>query len=225
MTPKFELVRSRQLLASGQPLKIVCYGDSICEVGRSPEWHGGATTPEGNWGQVLGRLLTARFPGSPVTALNFGIGGQNSYEGLGRLDGLRGVDADLVLVAFGANDCVYHHLHPEETQLALTTLARDARACCGCDVVLLGTAGDNPIAPRFQHLDATIAATRQAARDAGVNFIDMRRPVLVATGNGQKWVEFFQNENDCHPIDSGHALWAQIAFEALVPLLEPDQSE
>ena len=153
---------------------------------------------------MLVKRLGEAYPGSTFTFHPFGIGGQNSYEGLGRIDALEPLKPDLVMVAFGANDCCHHYLMPEETQLALTTLATEIRKRFGADVVLVGTGGDNPLKPFFRHLDETVAAQRQAATDAGVPFVDMRKAMLDATKNGKRWGEFHWGEANCHPIDSGH---------------------
>jgi len=61
------------------------------------------------------------------------------------LDWLESFKPDLVLVAFGTNDCCHHFLIPEETQLALTTLATEIRKRYDADVVLVSTGGDNPL--------------------------------------------------------------------------------
>lgn len=207
------LPRTRQLLAEKKPVRVVLYGDSISEVKKG--WNGAAKTPEVNWGAVLVKRLGEAYPGSTFTVQHFAIGGQNSYEGLGRIDGLEPLKPDLVLVAFGANDCCFHYLRPEETQLALSTLATEIRKRFGADVVLVGTGGDNPLKPFFKHLDETVAAQRQAAADAGVPFVDMRKAMLAATENGKRWGEFHWGDANCHPIDPGHVVWAETALKTL----------
>ena len=204
------LARTRQLLAANKPVRVVIYGDSISEV--KTGWAGGAKTAADNWGAVLGKQLGAAYPTSPITVQQFGIGGQNSYEGLGRLDTLAAAQPDLVLVAFGANDCCYHYLLPEETQLALTTLATEIRKRFGADVILVGTGGDNPLKPFFKHLDATVAAQRAAAAEAQVPFVDMRAAMLQATEQGKQWGAFHWTAENCHPNNAGHQVWAQTAF-------------
>lgn len=209
------LPRTAKLLADKKPVRLVLYGDSISEVGRSPSWHGGASAPEHNWGSVLGTLLTRAYPGTTLVVQHFGIGGQNSYEGLGRLDALAAFKPDLVVVAFGANDCCYHYLLPEETQLALTSLAKGIRERYGADVVLAGTAGDNPQAPLFRHTAETVAAQRAAAVAAGAPFVDLQKAMVSATDNGKRWAEFNLAANNCHPNDAGHLIWAAAAAAAI----------
>jgi lysophospholipase L1-like esterase len=135
------------------------------------------------------------------------------------LDFLEPFRPDLVLVAFGANDWCHHFLQPEETKLALATLATEITRRFGADVVLVGTGGDNPLKPFFRHLDATLQAQKEAAAEAKVPFLDMRAAVLAATENGKRWAEFHFNEGNCHFTDKGHEAWADAAFRALRGLL------
>ena len=223
-TPNDPLARVRQKMAEKKPVHIVCYGDSISEVGRSPRWCGGAKTPDAHWGARLVALLAAEYPDAQFILHHFGIGGQNAYEGLGRLDGLAAFTPDLVFVEFGTNDVGYHFLLPEETGLAISTLVADIRARHHADVVVMGTAGDNPLRAKFRHLDETIAATRKAAEERKVPFVDMRSAVLEATGHGERWAEFHLGADNCHPNDAGHALWARTVFDVLRPLLAPASS-
>lgn len=209
------LSRTCRRLRERAPLSIVCYGDSISEVGRSPQWHGGATAPEKNWGQQLGLLLREAYPGQEIRVSNFGIGGQNAYEGLGRLDWLAPFAPDLVLLEFGANDCGYHFLLPEETQLALRTLTEWIRARFEADVAILSPAGDNPRDSFFEHLPETLQAVRAVAEETSAPYIDVRTPLLAAVEQGARWTEFHNGSRDCHPNDAGHRLWAEIVFAAL----------
>ncbi len=219
------LPRTRQLIAEKKPVRVVIYGDSISEV--KPGWNGGAKTPEANWGAVLVKRLQETYPDSAFSVHHFAIGGQNSYEGLGRLNWLEPFEPDLVLVAFGANDCCHHFLIPEETQLALTTLATEIPKRFGADVVLAGTGGDNPLKPFFRHLDETVQAQKDAATEAKVPFVDMRAAILAATENGTRWAEFHFNQDNCHPTDKGHVVWAEAAFTVIQASLtmEPYQRE
>lgn len=207
------LPRTKQLVAEKKPVKVVIYGDSISEVKKG--WNGGAKTPESNWGAVLVKRLGETYPDSKFSVQHFGIGGQNSYEGLGRLDALEAFKPDLVLVAFGANDCCHHYLIPEETKLAQTTLATEITKRFGADVVLVGSGGDNPLKPFFKHLDETLAAQRAAAAEAKVPFVDMRAAVLAVTDNGKRWGEFHFGEDNCHPTDKGHVVWAEAALKII----------
>ncbi len=208
------LKRTAAKLTAGQELRIVLWGDSISEVGRSPRWHGGASKPENNWGSVLAAKLREKYPGVTITLIHAGIGGQNSYEGLGRLDALWPLNPDLVFVEFGTNDTCHHRLLPDETKQALTELCK--RISEKADVILVGTAGNHPDDKTFHHVDETATASRQAASDAKVLFIDMQAVMLSVTENYQKWKAFHLNATNCHPNDAGHVVWAEAAMKALL---------
>jgi lysophospholipase L1-like esterase len=207
------LPHTRQLIVDKKPVKVVIYGDSISEVKKG--WNGGAKTVDDNWGSVLVKKLGAAYPDSVFTVSFFAIGGQNSYEGLGRLDYLEPFKPDLVLIAFGANDCSYHYLVPEETKLALTSLATEIHKRYNADAIIVGTGGDNLLKPFFKHLDETLAAQKAAATEAKVPFIDIRTAILTATDNGKNWADYHFNANNCHPTNRGHVVWAETAFNQI----------
>jgi acyl-CoA thioesterase-1 len=209
------LPHTAQVLREKKSLRIVCYGDSISEVGRSERWFGGATAPERNWGQQLGVLLRAAYPGVEIQVLHFGIGGHNAYEGLGRLDWLKEYQPDLVLVAFGANDTGWHPIPPEATKLALKTLTQWIKERHGADVMLLSSGGDNPQQPNLAHVAETVQGTREAADEAGAGFIDLRAATLRVTENGTRWTDYHNGPQDCHPNDAGHRFWAETVFAAM----------
>ena len=208
------LTRTMQGMEQKRPVNVVFYGDSISEV--KPGWNGGASAPEKNWGALTVARLGEAFPEAEFRAHHFSIGGQNTYEGLGRLDAVAAFAPDLVFVAFGANDCGWHPLMPEETGLALKTLVADIRARFGADVIVVGTAGDNPLDTRFRHVDETIAAQRTVAQETRAPFVDMRSAILAATDNGARWTEFHHGTDNCHPTDPGHEVWAAAAVSVCV---------
>ncbi|HEY3418857.1 MAG TPA: SGNH/GDSL hydrolase family protein [Armatimonadota bacterium] len=207
------LTRTGQLLREKKAVRVVCYGDSISTV--EGRWFGGAKSKEAIWGEQLGVLLRKAYPESDIQVINLGVPGQNAYEGLGRITTLAEVKPDLVLVAFGANDCCYHFLQPEETGLALKTLAEWIKERFAADVMIVGTAGDNPVNPFFVHLDATVQASRKAAEEVGVPFVDMRAAALQWTEQGTRWIEFFNGNKNCHPNDTGHRAWAEVVLGAI----------
>lgn len=216
MRPENQLPRFFDKLRSGNPVAIVAYGDSISEVGRTPDWHGGASAADRNWVQMLGGLLRERYPTSEILVKNFGIGGQNTYEALGRLDWLASLNPDLVLVEFGANDCAWHEMPPYCTETAMRQLLGGITAATGADTVVLGLAGENPIGGVFAHQDETGEAIAAAARESGALYVDLRAAVLAATDNGERWQDFHNGPVDCHPSDRGHRLWAETVARRVI---------
>jgi len=209
------LDRTREKLGRGEPVTIVLYGDSISEVGRSPGYFGGASSAENNWGQVLGRMLNETAPHHRFAVRHFAIGGQNTYEGLGRLDWLAEHEPDLVIVAFGANDCGHQFIEPEATGRALRTLVEGISGRYGADVVIATAGGENPLEPTWRHPDETLAVQRQVAEETHSLLLDVRLAVLAATRDGKDWGDFHNGPQDCHPNDRGHEVWARAAFAVL----------
>lgn len=213
------LDRTRKLIQQNKTVRLIAYGDSISEIGRTPGWFGGASRLENNWAQRLGAMLRAAHPRAGFDVVNFGIGGQNTYEGLGRFDWLAPLGPDLVVLEFGANDTGWHHLHPDETYTATKFLVESIVARHQADVVILGEGGDNPQSSVHLHLAETIAVQRRVAEEMRVPFIDLRPAILAATDNGRWWTDFHNGLQDCHPNDKGHAVWAETAFRLIEQVL------
>ncbi len=213
------LPRVSEKLRNGEKLRLVSFGDSISEVGRTPTYFGGASCAGKNWASVLRDLFADAYTNSEIEIIYCGIGGQNSYEGLGRLDVLAPLNADLVIVAFGANDCGWHHLEPWQTKVALSSITEGIRARYNADVALASTGGDSPLNSKMDHLNETIETTCQVAIEQGIPYVDIRAAILKATENGNNWAKYHFNDSDCHPNDDGHKIWGEAVFTALKPYL------
>jgi lysophospholipase L1-like esterase len=194
-------------------VRIVVFGDSISEVGVSPRWHGGASSPETNWASVFVERLHDAYPQVKFDLVFLGIGGQNSYEGLGRSAAIADLKPHLVLVAFGANDCWWHHLLPEQTNRAQSELIEKVRKYS--EVVVISTGGNNPADDRFMHVEETVIATSDAAATKGVPFVDVYSAMHKATNAGSDWKQYHLGETNCHPNDSGHRVWAAEVFDVV----------
>lgn len=95
-----DLTPVKENLAEGEPVKIICFGDSVTGL----YYHtGGRRT----YTDMLGIALKKVFPQASVTMRNAGISGNTTIAGLKRVE--RDVLAhrpDLVTVMFGLNDMV-----------------------------------------------------------------------------------------------------------------------
>lgn len=202
-------------LTEGHPIRIVLYGDSISEVGRTSGWFGGASAPDRHWGAHLGVMLRKEFHGRDFDILYFGIGGQNSYEGLGRMDWLGAMKPDVVLLEFGTNDCGWHPLPPEATALAIGAMIEGIRVCHKAEVIVVLPVGDNPSCSAMSHVRETRLAMAQAASVRNAPLVDIFPDMLIATEQGERWGEFHNGKQDCHPNDAGHQVWAKAIFEVL----------
>ncbi len=209
------LERVSQLIVEGRPVNLVTYGDSISSVNRSPGSFGGASRAEMNWAFQLQRLLAAEYPGANFVTRPFGVGGQNSYEGLGRFGWLKELDPHLVLIAFGTNDCDWHEIPPYCSAHAIKTLALGVRHDFSADVVIVAPECDPPAEPHMRHVDETVDALRKVAEEIGSPFVDMRAAMLRATDGGARYTDYHPSAGDVHPTDLGHALWAETVFDVL----------
>lgn len=210
----------KTLLGERGRLRIVLWGDSISEVGRSERWHGGASSPQRNWGALVASGIVDAFGGDvrvePVFA---GIGGQNAYEGLGRIDQLFALSPDLLLIAFGTNDCCHHRLLPEQTARAIDEMVERIQAA-DADAVLLGTGGGSADDASFEHVDATNNAIRRVAQQRSVPFVDICDAILRATDDRRRWGAFHLDAQNCHPNDAGHRVWADAVLSTVLSVLK-----
>ena len=65
-------------VTSTKTVTIVAFGDSITEASHQP--------PENRWPEVLRLLLRERSPGTDITVINAGVGGNTSREGMARIE-------------------------------------------------------------------------------------------------------------------------------------------
>ncbi|PQO30160.1 SGNH/GDSL hydrolase family protein [Blastopirellula marina] len=105
------LAKVQQRLASGEPTKIVCFGDSITGV----YYHTGSKRA---WCAMLGLMLQQAYPDANLQMINAGVSGHTTEHALARIE--RDVIAqkpDLVVIAFGMNDVTRFTTDEFETKL------------------------------------------------------------------------------------------------------------
>lgn len=127
---RFALPRTGMALAGGRPLTIVALGSSSTQGI-------GASDPSHAYPAVLERQLAQRFPRSPITVLNRGVGGQDADQMLARLDAdVFAESPDLVVWQTGTNSALRDSDVEEFTSLVLGGVRRMQEA--GIDVLLMG---------------------------------------------------------------------------------------
>src|ERR1700742_15409 len=100
------LVRFRERIAKGLPIKIVA-------IGSSSTFGTGASSPDKTYPAQLQAELKARLPGLPVTVLNKGIGGEEAAQMGARFDAdVLDEAPDLVLWQVGSNSVLLNHPAP-----------------------------------------------------------------------------------------------------------------
>lgn len=197
-----ELAAARKA-ASGAPVKIVCFGDSVTGL----YYHtGGRRT----YTDLLGDALRKAVPNAKVEMRNAGISGHTTVNALSRID--RDVIAhkpDLVTVMFGLNDVVRVPLDAYRANLVTTVKkCRDA----GADVILCtpNAITDNTARPTKKLLEYC-AAVRSVAAELNAPLCD-----AYAACDALRERDYLQwrlsMSDDIHPNLAGHQfIAAQIA--------------
>jgi len=122
-------------LAAKEPVTIVALGDSITAGAQLWNLRPEERQTEAIYHQQLGAMLRERFGYEGVTVINAGVGGNQSVQGLARLEkDVLSHAPDLVLVFFGANDANYGSL--KTFKPAMTEIVTRLQQA-GSEVVLL----------------------------------------------------------------------------------------
>ncbi|HZZ45208.1 MAG TPA: SGNH/GDSL hydrolase family protein [Tepidisphaeraceae bacterium] len=198
------LPHAAQLLHSGEPLKLIAYGDSITAGGE-------ATSVNRQFPSLYADYLRHEFPKSTITLENTATGGDTTANGIARLsEKVLSHHPDLVLVAFGMND---HNIPGFGTPLPqftanLTIIVNTIKSQTHADVILLSCFPPNPNwhfgshnMAAYAHATQTVAAqTHCAYADVYATFekVLARKDVPSLLGN-----------NINHPNNFGHYLYLQ----------------
>lgn len=116
-----------KLEAGKEAVRVVCFGDSVTGL----YYHtGGRRT----YTDMVGIALRRAYPEADITAINAGISGNTTVNGLGRIDNdVLKHKPTLVTVMFGLNDMV--RVSPEDYRKNLITIVEKCRAV-GAEVLL-----------------------------------------------------------------------------------------
>jgi acyl-CoA thioesterase I len=136
---------------------------TIVAIGSSSTWGAGASTREASYPSRLEADLKLQFPGSPITVINRGVGGEEVPDMLKRFDdAVIAAKPDLVLWQLGTNSIIRDHSSDQHQVLIREGLARIH--AIGADVVLIDPqyapkVVEKAQAPRMVELIATTAKT------------------------------------------------------------------
>jgi lysophospholipase L1-like esterase len=144
-------------LKAGQPVKIVCLGDSVTGI----YYHSGGRRA---YPEMLGLALQTAYPQALVTVVNAGISGNTTLDGLNRLQkDVLDHRPDLVSVMFGLNDMTRVPLSDFRAHLGQTV---ERCRAAGAEVVLctpnsvIETPG-RPVAKLVEYCGALHEVARQ----------------------------------------------------------------
>ena len=199
------LAKSRAKLEAGGPFKLIAYGDSISAGGD-------ASSEAARFQNCFGAHLTLRFPGTEITVDTTATGGDNTVQGLARLEEkVLTRKPDLVLIGFGMND---HNrpggggVEPAQFQANLESMVNTVRQRTGADVILLSTFPPNPQWAFGTHrMEQYAAATKAAAASTGVAYADVYSVWMKVLECKDAPSLLANNIN--HPNDFGHWLYCE----------------
>lgn len=188
-------LRFRRKVADNEPVRVVCFGDSVTGV----HYHTGSRRA---FTDMLGIALRQVAPQAKVTLLNAGVSGNTTRDGLARLErDVVGVKPDLVIVMFGLNDMTRFPL--EEFRRNLHEIVARCRGI-GSEVVLatpnnvIDTA-DRPSAKLIEYCDVI----REVGRVEGLPICDVYRELeAVRAADPLAWRLLMSDA--IHPNMDGH---------------------
>ena len=106
--PAVSMQTARRLTEAREPVRIVCFGDSITGV----YYHSGGRRA---WPEMLKLALGRLYPKADVAVINAGVSGNTSAQGLARMQkDVLDHKPHLVVVMFGMNDLAYGAVAPEQ---------------------------------------------------------------------------------------------------------------
>ena len=154
------LKQTPEKLKTGQPVKIVCLGDSVTGI----YYHTGGRRA---YPEMLEFALRMTYPKADVTVVNAGISGNKTDDGLNRLQkDVLDLKPDLVTVMFGLNDLTV--LPVTDFRANLAQIIRRCRAV-GAEVMLCTpnsviTTPGRPVPKLIEYCNAIkeVAAEQQA---------------------------------------------------------------
>lgn len=194
-------------LEAGQPVRIVCFGDSVTGV----YYHTGNHRA---WCDLVGLGLRRVFPAAQLEMINAGISGHTTADSLARMDrDVISKHPDLVLVMLGLNDVA--KAAAETYRANLRTIVERARAA-GAEVVLMTpncvSAGD-ALRPVVKVADYA-AIVREAAQQMNVPLCDTYRAFqAVQSTDSRAWLRIMSDT--IHPNFRGHELFAEEVVHTL----------
>ncbi len=207
-------LKLRRKILSGQPTRVICFGDSVTGV----YYHTGSRRA---YADMLGIALRQLAPQSNVEVLNAGVSGNTTENALARID--RDVIAhrpDLVTVMFGLNDMTRVSL--ESYRANLKTIVERCQAA-GAEVILATpnnavTTADRPTEKLILYCDVI----RSVGAELNVPVCDIYRELdAVRALAGMQWRLFMSDS--IHPNMDGHKRMATCLAQSILgqrPALE-----
>jgi len=206
-------------LENGENVTIVYLGGSITQGANASNyaisWRGLTTT----W-------FKEQYPDANITAVNAGIGGTGSFWGAIRTKSdVLSHNPDLVFVMSPVNDS-YEGMTEANTQRQMENIIRQIRNYNPETDIIMGydtdktksglVAEKNGYEGPVTELYNMVVWQEEVAREYGISSVDMGRFMADVVRSGQfEWNEVVNAGDNVHPLDAGHALYAQAAIDLL----------
>lgn len=205
-TPQTALPKTIGKLKSGQPIKIVCFGDSVTGV----YYHTGSRRA---YTDMLGLVLAKAVPKANIQMTNAGISGHTTVNALSRID--RDVlqhQPDLVTVMFGLNDMTRVPLKQYQENLrTIITKCRNVGAevlLCTPNAVI--TTKSRPVEKLIQYCEVV----RSVGKEMQVPVCDCyQKMTVIRNQDALAWRLMMSDE--IHPNMAGHKKLAEFIAEAV----------
>jgi len=200
------LKATRSRLKSGEPLKIVAFGDSITAGGD-------VSSPELMFWRRWAADLQGKYPRARVTAVNGATGGDSTVQGLQRLQAkVLDEKPDLVLIGFGMNDHNIGGVPIPQFEQNLKSIISRIRSETLAEVVLYSAFPPNPKWKFGSHRMLEYAtATARVAKDVSCAYADVFNNWEAVAA--RKKPEDLLGNNINHPNDFGHWIYFRVLQE------------
>ena len=186
-------------LKEKENINVVYLGGSITE--------GAASTDAQNksWAGMTSKLFTEAFPASNVQNFNAGVGGTGSDYGLLRLyDDVAVKEPDVVFVEFAVND---RYASPGKVKQQMEGIVRNLLSLPKTPYIIF-------VYTASRQFDACAQVHQQIADYYGIPSIDLQSMVQERCLTGEiSFSDYW--EDDVHPNDKGHALYAALVENCL----------
>ena len=212
-TASGKIPRTMEKIRSGQPVKIVCWGDSVTA--------GGNAAPGNDYPAVFARMIKEKFPSAPVTVKTVAVGGSQSRQWLepekypfnGKTDICRwekvaAEKPDLITLEF-VNDA---WMNDAQVRQNYTEIASRAKAL-GAELILITPHFTMPAMMKIKSLRSResrpyVLALCEFARVNNIALADASARWEHLADEGIPYVIYLKNSIN-HPDDNGHRMFAE----------------
>jgi len=226
----FERINAKAEDASQAPILIVALGDSVTQGLLAFE----TLCPRGVYHACFQHELERRYPRTVFSTINAGVGGNTATQGLQRLE--RDVlhhQPDLLVVAFGLNDCPEGPAGEGEYRQSLERIILNTQEKTEADIVLLtppwmahrmNEARVHPEHLKYAdriisaqcagYLDAYAEIVRELARKHGLVLADVHAAWGKLAAQGRDTDSLLSNGLN-HPDEEGHKIMCDALLKAV----------